>query len=513
MTDTVEMPAVTGQQAPDRSPRREPPSLAWFAGTRRDVLASCPSEVRFYNALGLAVLLTGCLSGATLAIALGYVFREPAVHLWPVSLAWCVFIVNLDRLLVMMPASRRFILPVLSRLLISLFIGIQIAEPLVLATFQPEIGAQLQTNTQDALQRGQQGIASFYQPQIAALERHIGSLHAQENRLAARIDHDKFIAACEAGEQSCSLTHELGCGPVCQYYTRLASSGLNELNAVKPADDAQITADEEQINRLRAEQEHQQSEAGAAARQDTGLIAREDALNQIEHGHPGVSAEVWLIRISLILLDLMPLILKIVHVLDGSAYEGVAAAWKRRDALAGHEIDLSTGVEKERLEEQSRADRDVNRITIQVDRDRRIADEGASWSLTPDGAYSGPDCPSAPPREPVRTFSLDEYVESMKGQGHHESMAVSVPRMLAIGGWVGTALILSLAGVLGALAPTSGRLLISAWLVWLIAVSALSLTVYTRGFRRAPSWALRATFMVLLVGLGLPFIVFALNQL
>ena len=510
MIDTIERPAGTGDEAPPRSFRRGPPSLAWFAGTRPDVLASCPSEARFYNALGLAVLLTGCLSGVTLAIALGYVFREPPIRLWPVSLAWSVFIVNLDRLLVMMPASRRFIFPVLGRLLISLFIGIQIAEPLVLATFQPEIRAQLQTNTQAALQRGQQDVASFYQPQITRIEHQIGSLHAQENSLAARIDHDRFIAACEAGEQDCSLTHELGCGPVCQYYTQLAASAQNELNAIKPADDRQIAADEDQIRRLLAAEQQQQSEAVSAATQDTGLIAREDALSQIERGHPGVSAEVWFIRISLILLDLMPLILKIAHVLDGSSYEHVAGAWKRCESLAEHEIELATGVQKERLEDQARADRDVNRITIQVDRDRRIAEAAAGWSATPGYGHGGPGA-SAPQQEPVRTFSLDEYVESMQGQGSHESMAVPVPRMLAIAGWVGTALIVTLAGGLAAFAIASGRMLNSAWVVWLFTAGALSLTFYTRGFRRAPGWALRATFAVLVAGLGLPFVVAAFN--
>jgi hypothetical protein len=516
MTDTIERPLGNSHQAPAGPPRQEPPSLAWFAGARRDVLASCPSETRFYHALGLAVLLTGCLSGVTLAIALGYVFREPAVRLWPVSVAWSAFIVNLDRLLVMMPASRKFLLAVLGRLLISLFVGIQIAEPLVLATFQPEIRARLQMNTQAALQRGEQGVADFYQRQISRIEEQIDSLHARENGLVAKIDHDRFIAACEAAEQNCSLTHELGCGPVCRYYTQLAAAAQNELNAIKPTDDAEIAADVDQLSRLRADEEHQQSEAASAAAQDTGLIAREDALSQIERGHPGVSAEVWFIRISLILLDLMPLILKIVHVLDGSAYESVAGAWKRRDALAEHEIDLGTGVEKERLEDQARADRDVNRITIQADRDRRIANAAAGWTATPSDVHGGPDhggpdTVSAPRQEPVRTFSLDQYVQSMKGQGRHESMAVPIPRVLAIAGWTGTALTAALAGGLEAFTIATARMLNGAWLVWLSAVVTLSLAVYTRGFRRAPGWALRATFIVLLVGLGLPFVVAAFN--
>jgi hypothetical protein len=42
-------------------------------------------------------------------------------------------------------------------------------------------------------------------------------------------------------------------------------------------------------------------------------------------------------------------------------------------------------------------------------------------------------------------------------------------------------------------------------------ISVASLAVVTRGFRRAPAWAMRATFALLLVGLSLPVIVTVLN--
>ncbi len=525
MTDTIERPAAASEGVPDRPPQAGRPSLAWFAGARRDVLASCPSETRFYNALGLAVLLTGCLSGVTMAVALGYVLRRPPVHLWPVSVAWSAFIINLDRLLVMMPVTRKFAVAAAGRLLISLFIGIQIAEPLVLTIFQPEIRAQLQSDTQNALQRAEAGVARYYQPMITRAQEQIGQLRAQEQNLVADVDHDKFISACEAAEQSCSITHELGCGPVCQHYAQLAASAQADLESIKPADDAQISADEGEIRTLTSDEQRQQGQAATAATGDTGLIAREDALSEIERAHPGTAYEVWFIRISLILLDLMPLILKIVHVLDGSSYEHVAAAWKRRDMLTEDELDLGTGVAKERLEQQARADRDVNRIVIRFDRDRRIAEAQAAWTNARGGPYPGADPGSAypgadpgstypgtyPAPEAVRALSLHEYVSSMRGQGDQESMAVAMPRMLAIAGWAGTGLIVALAVSLGAVALVSGQILNIAWLVWLLAFGGISLTVFTRGYRRAPGWALRATLATLFVGLALPLLVAVLN--
>jgi hypothetical protein len=48
-----------------------------------------------------------------------------------------------------------------------------------------------------------------------------------------------------------------------------------------------------------------------------------------------------------------------------------------------------------------------------------------------------------------------------------------------------------------------------------LAIAALvmvgSLAAYTKGFRKASAWALRATFAALILGLGLPILVTALN--
>jgi hypothetical protein len=47
--------------------------------------------------------------------------------------------------------------------------------------------------------------------------------------------------------------------------------------------------------------------------------------------------------------------------------------------------------------------------------------------------------------------------------------------------------------------------------VALVLAGAAALAVYTRGFRRAPAWALRATLATLLSGLVLPVVFFAIN--
>lgn len=491
-------------------PRHTVPALAWFVGARRDVLSDCPSEIKFYNALGLAVLLTGCTSGVALVLVLSYILRVPALHLWWAAAAWSVVIVNLDRLWVMTMTRSRFILAVIPRVLFCLVLGVQFAEPVVLRIFQPEILAQVQTNVRQASQQAFNSVANFYAPRITADQQSITSLQAQEDQLAAQIAHDKFISNCEAGEQACSLTHELGCGPVCHYYSQLAISTQAELDTIKPRDDSQITGLQAQVRQLTADETKQQATDVSAVTSSTGLIAREDALSQITRVHPGITYIAWFIRAALILLDLMPLVLKAMHILSGSAYEEIAAAKRRREALKAHEIDLGTRTAKERLEDQERANREVNRVEINFDRDRRIAEADAAWT-DPAHGYETRRPYSSSGAGLIGSLGLDDFVRGMPGKGTHESMRIPLPGALALAGWVGTALIVALATGLGVYTIRSGGMVNSEWIVFLATAAALSLTVFTKGFHRAPAWALRASFAVLLAGLALPFLIAGTN--
>jgi len=486
-------------------------SLAWFAGARRDLLALCVSEATFYNGLGLTVVATAFVSAVTLAVALGYVLRVPAVSLWPVALVWGVIICNIDRLLVMMTASRRLFLAVLPRVAMSLVIGVMIAEVLMLWFYQPEINGQLQVDVQRAVQASTARIDSFYAPRISADQQAIAGLEAQENSLTAEIDQDRFLSSCEAGDVTCSTTHRTGCGAYCAHYAQLATSAQAQLDAVTPSDNARIQALTADASRLGATETADEQAVTSREQAATGLIAREDALAELEHAHPGIDLQVWFIRIALVLLDLMPLVIKTLHIAFGdSAYERIAAADRRRDGLHAHRIDLATRVEKGRQNLQALADEEVNGVVIEVDRERRIAeaegrDADSHRPRTPPGHHHRPT------GRRIEAPSLGDFVSTMRGHVPHESMAVPVPSMLRLAGWVGTGLVAAVALGLAVYTTETGRLLHGEWLAALVVVATASLAAFTRGFRRAPAWALRGTFAVLLVGLGLPVLLASVN--
>jgi hypothetical protein len=479
------------------------PGLFWFAGGRRAVLRHAPSELPFYNGLGVAVILTGLVSGATLSYTISIVLDEPVKHLWLLFLVWAMFIVNVDRLMMMSLHSRRQIAGIIPRVLFTLVIGVQVAEAVVLPLFQPEIAQQLTTTQFIDLTGRQTVITHFYNPQIVADEQRINSVQQQENAIIQQRNHDTYISNCEAKEKACSLTHELGCGPVCQHYAQLAAAQQAELNAVAPRDNAEIKQLTLDIKSLTTAEDQQIATAQSTTAHDAGLLARETALAQVVKAHPGVGIIVWLIRAALVLADLLPLTFKIMHLRADSPYEQVWAALRRQECLAAHQIDRRTEVKKARIDGKARADQEINQVVIDVDHDIRINEQEsrAPWGTA---AGSGASRPAHQP--PVEALSLSSFVSNMQGHGSHESMPVPVPRTLAIAGWTGTGLLvafscgLTLLGLHGHQWPPAEMPAV------FLASAAVSLMVFTRGFRRAPAWAQQASFVTLLAGLGLPLV-------
>jgi hypothetical protein len=484
------------------------PSFAWFAGVRRDVLAQCPSEMNLYTGLGLAVLLTAAMSSASLMVAIGYVLRTSPSRLWLVGLVWGFVILNVDRCLQILTTSRRLLLAFLPRILISLVIGILIAEPLVLRIFQPEINSQLQLTVQGQVEHRTTAIADYYGSEIKLDQQQTVSMQTQEQSLETQVLHDEFVAACESGETDCSITHELGCGPYCRHYQALTAATQDRLALLTREDAGATTKLHAEIKALSATEARQTNRAVKDVDASNGLIAREDALTRIEHAHPGVLYEVWLIRVVLILLDLLPIIIKFLHVSFGeSSYERLSAALKRQEASKAHAIETETRVEVARVSEQGLADEEVDRVAIEIDRDRRIADEEAKWNHTTRSTGASARRGSQSPGR-VSAMSLSQYVSQIR---NHESMSVPVSSWLRIGGWVGVTLISALTVALAIDTSLSHHMITGAWLVFAMFAAVVSLAAFTKGFREAPAWGLRATFAALIMGLALPIIMLVIN--
>jgi hypothetical protein len=468
-------------------------------------LAEVPSDQNFYGTLGTVVLLLDIVSGAAVSVAVGYMVGVPATQVWWVGLAWTVVLAfGVERLVLQVASGtrRRSLAVVLvPRLILSLMLALVVAEPLLARIFQSEISAQLSKTQSAAIQSAVGNDTSFYGGKIRSDRRAIATIRTNENALRGAAAHDTFISNCERLGEACSITHHAGCGAYCEHYTQLAQNANAEVKAIQPGDRARISALQSDIRRLQGLETAANLSRPSAIASSGGLLSREEALQQLAKGHPIVTEETWFIRLLLIFLDLTPLFCKVGYVLTTeSPYERLCAARRRTDCAAAKRHEVAADLDEVLIAEQKSADLEVERVRIRLDRERRINELYAEAGIPPfEAASSG---------ELVQARSLQNFADEMET---HDARPVPMPPGLRRGGRVGMTLISATAVVAGLLSVVSNRLVVGSLELALVLGLVAALAAYTRGFRHAPAWALRATLATLAIGLVAPLAMLAIN--
>jgi hypothetical protein len=450
-------------------------------------------------------LLTALFGGAAAAFAVSYVLNEPVTGMWAIGLFWALTLANIDRLLLLITASRNRLLAMLPRLAISALLGFLIAEPLTLRIFQPEINAQIATAQERSQSVQLAGILSTYQPRITADDNRAARLTQQLDNRQSAINEYKFKADCEAQETNCSTTHRLGCGPYCLHYKQLVATKEQEYAAIAPRTRSQIAAALADARTLGNREAAAEKTVQVAIAASGGWAARKRALGQLEAQDSGVRETVWLVRLAFVLVDLAPLIVKFLLVLFGkSVYDEIAAADKDRERVAAHRLRELARLERAKVTRRADAEDEVDEVVVDTDKEQRIA--AACGDATVPGG--GKRDPRGTRGAPIQALSLTDFVAGSK---IHERMAVPIVRALAQVAWIGTALLVALAGGLFVIHLAGYAAVTGGWIGLPALPAALALAIYTRGFRSGPAWAHRAAFGTALMGLALPAVIIALN--
>jgi hypothetical protein len=374
---------------PNATRTARPPLFAWFAGVDMRLLAQTPSEWSFYDALGKTVFLLACGSGLAMAVAAGYMLDVSASHVAWLGIVWTAIVSGgIERLVLQLPSTKKRWLPVvlIPRLALSLLLAVQLGEPLMLKINEGEISNFLSTAKVTATHAAIAKAENEFKPIIKADNDAIAAIQAKEKALQDKIEHYRFLSACEKDTPSCSHTGMVGCATYCQHYAHLAAQAEAQLDARKPHDTKTIKnlrAD------IAAKTNAMNGEIGSrqnAIDSDTGLLAREHALASLEKASPEVAAEVWFLRLLFITLDLLPLAAKVLRPLTTELpYEALADAARRNETLGATRMNEAARVEERRILDQARADIEVNKIRINLDMARRIDEAEGVWNSAPGG--------------------------------------------------------------------------------------------------------------------------------
>lgn len=479
--------------------------VAWCGGADLDALADAPSERVFYDALGVVVLLISCASGFAACVAISYVLHVPVTRMWVVGVTWALTMVCIERLVLQLTATklRWLVIGLVPRVALSLLVAVGM-EPVILRINQSEINEHLSENVTNAIRAADTAAENHYVPLVESDYHQIAGIRAQQSGLTKRSEHYRFLSSCEASTPSCSTTGRAGCAAYCAHYAREANNLSSQLLVVGPQNRARIAYLQRDIKNQQTAMHTQETSRRKAIAESNGLSARLEALGAIEKKHPSVKGEVWFFRLLFLVVDLLPLSMKVIRMLslESAPYDEACKAARRRDMVRIKRQNAAASEEEKRDKAQTRANIDVDQVSIRLDKERRIEE---AHETNPSGhAAAQAFTVSAP----IDAWDLDTFANEMTP---HETRPVPVPSELRRGGLVGLAILLVMAGTMGLWSSLTGHSLAGTGIVVVCLGLVVILLAYTRGFRHAPAWALQAIFAGLLVGLVLPIIILGMN--
>ncbi|MFI2241581.1 DUF4407 domain-containing protein [Streptomyces chrestomyceticus] len=415
MTDFSKPPDGIGRAESHRPHDRMSPArrLRSLTGVDEDLLSWVWHERSKYTALGGVVLGTSVVAAFSMwNFANEAVGESTFLSLLPAAL-WMLFVLNLDRWLIApQPHLKRRAAPLLLRLLIAFFLGIVVAEPLVLRVFQTAVEEHVRDQRHAVVDRLRSNLlrcntdpsqptsdrptdcadhllsfgaspASGYDA-LSTLRKDTAALQQRvdrdSNRLEAldaqvRGECEQLIRDVRSGllqrTSECLRLREKAKDYRRTHHTAANERRLAEMNErirdggsrLAGSRDAFLKARDKEIARRVAEER--------AKQRGIGILERMQALEQLAGKNATLLTGVWVVRLLFVLVDVLPVLAKLLG--SENSYDRLLAA-RSNSAVRVHEEAVRT-VERQALADaeivREECEDRVKRRKAEIDADRR----------------------------------------------------------------------------------------------------------------------------------------------
>ncbi|GAB2941140.1 DUF4407 domain-containing protein [Nonomuraea fastidiosa] len=391
--------------------------LRVLAGVDEALLARVPLERTRYTGVGGVILGTAVMAGLSMWFALSQVLGGSHLLLAVPVLIWALIVLNLDRWLVSTVTGmwQRRLLTLIPRLLVAVVLGVVIAEPLVLRVFETAVVQHVkdQRETLRNVRRAWwvecnplppatpkrqdcQGSSLMASTPVADLTA-LADLQKDAEKLRKRIDtanrrHAKLVDQASdecAGRSGPGLSGRVGEGPRCRRLKEearryLANSRLKENTAELRQLEARIDKLREPLpvkgeayqKALDAEIQRRLAEMPSPD-DPVGLLERLKALHELTRDNTYLGAASWLLRLFLILIDCLPVLVKLMG--GTTTYDRmVGEENRRREEVHAHQVRLAAEAEIGRLELSAyMTAEERRRARQQIDVERKATDLAA----------------------------------------------------------------------------------------------------------------------------------------
>ncbi len=264
--------------------------LLWASGHDKETISHCnSSEINRGAIMGTMVIIPAFIG----LFSFGYVFYLLTANLYLSVVAgvlWSIVILIIDRALV---GYSRSVLNfgALFRLVMALIIGFVVSEPVLLAFFSDAIERDEYALVREKINRQN----SAYDKEIANLNKELAGLREEVN-----VAQEKY----QDEMQGISNTQAVGLGPI---YRKLEADYKEKAKY--------LDSREEEINAEIKRIKEEKAEAALSLQQNhdntNGLLNRIIALDKLSRENEGVFWVVWGTRLFFILIELIPIFIKI----------------------------------------------------------------------------------------------------------------------------------------------------------------------------------------------------------
>lgn len=329
--------------------------LARLAGARVDVLQKAPGDKAKHATMGGVLIGTSLVAAASAYFALQSTLELPVYAALPIAAAWGVLILNFDRML-MFTMSRgggliKGFVSTATRIALAAVIGAIVSMPLVLQIFEPEINSELIVMQAEAKEENQRKSDEAY-AKITELETEQSRLlDVVSGRSASSVSDNADVTAAKTKlEVAEKAFQDANAQAQCEFDgtcgTKVPGDGESYRQKKRLADEAKGTRDKAQrsldeitakvteqlesgavndteqarkrlpeiqsdLDRLREDQRAHEEQGKQATEENTGLLARMEALDRITQNRSGGQMTRWALSALFFCIEVLPVVAKV----------------------------------------------------------------------------------------------------------------------------------------------------------------------------------------------------------
>jgi hypothetical protein len=316
-----EMGYLFGEKpTPPGQPKKRwwPPHLSSLAAVARgSVEQAPPSERQFWSALGAGYLVVCLLSGFAGVVIVAMQIGQSARSVWYVGVIWFLVMVVVERLIaatIRPNMNKLVVLLIALRIGLSLLIGYQIAEPLVVLINHKAVDVQVTKDIQvEQLKRADE-IGAQANARIRIAQNKRATIQKRQRHKENAVYFWEH-ATCAAGTKEC----------VAKHHDRLQMA-QERLDQFVKNNGPTLSRLNETISSGQTKRQHDVHNSNVAIAQSNDIFARQHALGALMNKSLWLTFWVYAARLIFLIFDLTPVLSKTVMVRRGTVVGKVDAA-------------------------------------------------------------------------------------------------------------------------------------------------------------------------------------------